>query len=266
MELTETCMSPALTSGLCSAFSYNQQALSLDFLELLQRFVPTEHEMKLIQDFLSEGRTLDELSEEERFMVHFGRIPRVSDRIRTLTFMGNFPQTVQIIRLVSPGQTGSSWSHFDLELKQNLFQQLNAVIAASVSIRSSQKLKKVLEVNHTRPKQLIDKNVIIEMVTSCFLFEPQLILAFGNYMNSSKRGSAFGFRLQSLDVVRTESFPVKGSFLQTFGLMVRFLPALLTPPGSCWTPSRRTAGRRCCTSSSEPSRTNTRSCRTSTAS
>lgn len=63
--------------------------------------------MKLIQNFLAEGRSLDELSEEDCFMVRFGRIPGVSDRIRTLTFMGNFPQTVQIIRPVSLGQTGS---------------------------------------------------------------------------------------------------------------------------------------------------------------
>ncbi|MEQ2177421.1 hypothetical protein GOODEAATRI_003404 [Goodea atripinnis] len=30
----------------------------------------------------------------------------------------------------------------------------------------------------------------------------QIVLAFGNYMNSSKRGAAYGFRLQSLDLVR----------------------------------------------------------------
>ena len=29
----------------------------------------------------------------------------------------------------------------------------------------------------------------------------QIVLAFGNYMNSSKRGAAYGFRLQSLDLV-----------------------------------------------------------------
>lgn len=50
---------------------------------------------------------------------------------------------------------------------------MDAVIAASKSVVSSDHLKKVLEV----------------------------ILAFGNYMNSSKRGGAFGFKLQSLDVV-----------------------------------------------------------------
>uniref|UniRef100_A0A8C2J0F3 Formin-like 2a n=1 Tax=Cyprinus carpio TaxID=7962 RepID=A0A8C2J0F3_CYPCA len=54
-----------------------------------------------------------------------------------------------------------------------LMCQLHAVIAASVSIKSSQKLKKILEI----------------------------ILALGNYMNSGKRGAVYGFKLQSLDLL-----------------------------------------------------------------
>lgn len=30
----------------------------------------------------------------------------------------------------------------------------------------------------------------------------QIILALGNYMNSSKRGAVYGFKLQSLDLVK----------------------------------------------------------------
>lgn len=134
----------------CAIETYNQKALSLDFLELLERFIPTEYEMKLIQDYECEGRALDELSEEDRFMVRFSKIPRLAQRISTLTFMGNFTDSVQLIQ-----------------------PQLDSVIAASMSIKSSAKLKKILEI----------------------------ILAFGNYMNSSKRGAAYGFRLQSLDLL-----------------------------------------------------------------
>uniref|UniRef100_A0A8C6VZU6 Formin-like 1 n=1 Tax=Nothobranchius furzeri TaxID=105023 RepID=A0A8C6VZU6_NOTFU len=138
-------------SDICSAIeTYNQEALSLDFLELLERFVPTEYEMRLIQNYEAAGRPLDELSEEERFMVRFSKIPQLPQRINILTFMGNFPQSIQLLQ-----------------------PQLNAIIAASMSIRSSSKLKKILEI----------------------------ILAFGNYMNSSKRGPAYGFRLQSLDLL-----------------------------------------------------------------
>uniref|UniRef100_A0A8C2DW67 Formin-like 1a n=1 Tax=Cyprinus carpio TaxID=7962 RepID=A0A8C2DW67_CYPCA len=141
-------MSP---NDICTAIErYDQQSLSLDFLELLERFIPSEFEMKLLQNYEKEGRPLEDLSDEDRFMVRFGKIPRLAQRINTLTFMGNFPESMK-----------------------RLQPQLDAIIAASVSLKSSSKLKKMLEI----------------------------ILAFGNYMNSSKRGAAYGFRLQSLDLL-----------------------------------------------------------------
>ncbi|XP_066220003.1 formin-like protein 1 isoform X2 [Saccopteryx leptura] len=136
---------------ICQAIeTYDLQALGLDFLELLTRFLPTEYERSLIARFEQEQRPMEELSEEDRFMLRFSRIPRLSERMATLTFLGNFPDTVQL-----------------------LMPQLNAVIAASMSIKSSDKLRQILEI----------------------------VLAFGNYMNSSKRGAAYGFRLQSLDAL-----------------------------------------------------------------
>jgi hypothetical protein len=51
--------------------------------------------------------------------------------------------------------------------------QIDAVIAASKSLIASDSFKKILEV----------------------------ILAFGNYINSSKRGGVYGFKLQSLDIL-----------------------------------------------------------------
>ncbi|KAF6723959.1 Formin-like protein 1 [Oryzias melastigma] len=106
--------------------------------------------MKLLANYEKEGRPLDELTNEDQFILHFGKIPRLNQRINTLTFMGNFPDTVK-----------------------RLQPQLNSIISASMSIKSSAKLKKILEI----------------------------VLAFGNYMNSSKRGAAYGFRLQSLDLL-----------------------------------------------------------------
>lgn len=74
-------------------------------MELLERFIPTDYERKLIQDFEHEGRAPDELSEEDRFMMRFGKIPRLSQRISTLTFMGNFPESVQLIQPVRSHHT-----------------------------------------------------------------------------------------------------------------------------------------------------------------
>ncbi|KAI5097155.1 formin-like protein 1, partial [Silurus meridionalis] len=148
ITLRKAGMSPA---DICTAIqNYDQQALSLDFLELLERFIPSDYETKLLQNYVKEGRPLEDLSEEDRFMMSFSKIPRLAQRISTLTFMGNFSDMVK-----------------------RLQPQLNSVIAASISLKSSTKLKKILEI----------------------------ILAFGNYMNSSKRGAAYGFRLQSLDLL-----------------------------------------------------------------
>uniref|UniRef100_A0A3Q2ZJ46 Formin like 1 n=1 Tax=Hippocampus comes TaxID=109280 RepID=A0A3Q2ZJ46_HIPCM len=137
-------------SQICTAIEYDQQSLSIDFLELLEHFIPSDFEIKLLINYENDGRPLEDLTDEDRFILRFGKIPRLSQRINTLTFMGNFPESVK-----------------------RLQPQINSIIAASMSIKSSAKLKKILEI----------------------------VLAFGNYMNSSKRGAAYGFRLQSLDLL-----------------------------------------------------------------
>lgn len=83
---------------------YDLQALGLDFLELLTRFLPTEYERSLIARFEREQRPMEELSEEDRFMLRFSRIPRLPERMATLTFLGNFPDTVQLLMPVWAGQ------------------------------------------------------------------------------------------------------------------------------------------------------------------
>uniref|UniRef100_A0A8C6IVG8 Uncharacterized protein n=1 Tax=Melopsittacus undulatus TaxID=13146 RepID=A0A8C6IVG8_MELUD len=136
---------------ICTAIeTYDQQALSLDFLELLLRFLPTEHERTLIGKFEQEQQPPEELSDEDQFMIRFSKIPRLAERMNIMIFLGNFSDTAQL-----------------------LMPQLNAIIAASMSLKSSSKLRNILEI----------------------------VLAFGNYMNSSKRGAAYGFRLQSLDAL-----------------------------------------------------------------
>jgi len=69
---------------------------------------------------------------------------------------------------------------------KNLQPQINAVSSASLSIKQSKKLKKILEV----------------------------VLAFGNYMNSSKRGPVYGFKLQSLEsLLETKTHDKKQTLL-----------------------------------------------------
>lgn len=50
-------------------------------------------------------------------------------------------------------------------------------------------------------------HIISLMLLPACVFAVKIILAFWNYMNSSKRGSAYGFCLQSLDLVRKTNQP-----------------------------------------------------------
>uniref|UniRef100_A0A8C3RZZ6 Formin like 1 n=1 Tax=Chelydra serpentina TaxID=8475 RepID=A0A8C3RZZ6_CHESE len=110
--------------SICKAIqTFDLQSLSLDFLELLQRFLPTEYELTLIRKYEKEQRPLEELSDEDVFMIKFSQIPRLAERMNIMTFLGNFSDTAQL-----------------------LMPQLNAIIAASMSIKSSTKLRNILEV------------------------------------------------------------------------------------------------------------------------
>ncbi|KAG7466951.1 hypothetical protein MATL_G00147870 [Megalops atlanticus] len=136
---------------ICKAIQmFDLRTLPVDFVECLMRFMPTENEVKVLRQYERERKPLESLTDEDRFMLHFSKIERLMQKMTIMAFVGNFAESVQM-----------------------LTPQLHAIIAASVSIKSSQKLKKILEI----------------------------ILALGNYMNSSKRGAVYGFKLQSLDLL-----------------------------------------------------------------
>ncbi|XP_026515400.1 formin-like protein 3 isoform X2 [Terrapene carolina triunguis] len=150
---------------------FDLQTLPVDFVECLMRFLPTEAEVKLLRQYEKERKPLEELADEDRFMLHFSKVERLAQRMGIMAFLGNFHENLQM-----------------------LTPQLNAVIAASASVKASQKLKHVLEI----------------------------ILALGNYMNSSKRGCVYGFKLQSLDLLLdTKSTDRKLTLLHFIALTVR---------------------------------------------
>uniref|UniRef100_A0A7M4E0J1 Formin like 3 n=1 Tax=Crocodylus porosus TaxID=8502 RepID=A0A7M4E0J1_CROPO len=157
---------------ICRAIlTFDLQALPVDLVECLLRFLPTEAEAKLLRQYERERKALDELADEDRFMLHFSKVERLPQRMAAMAFLGNFTDSLQM-----------------------LTPQLNAIIAASASVKSSQKLKQMLEI----------------------------ILALGNYMNSSKRGAVYGFKLQSLDLLLdTKSTDRKMTLLHFIALTVR---------------------------------------------
>ncbi|KAG7471890.1 hypothetical protein MATL_G00102850 [Megalops atlanticus] len=160
------------TEEICKAIqTFDLKALPVDFVECLTRFLPTEAEVKALRQYERERRPPEQLAEEDRFMLHFSKIERLTQRMTIITFVGNFTDNVSM-----------------------LTPQLNAIIAASASVKSSPKLKRMLEI----------------------------ILALGNYMNSSKRGSVYGFKLQSLDLLLdTKSTDRKMTLLHYIALIVK---------------------------------------------
>uniref|UniRef100_A0A8C9MDR5 Formin like 3 n=1 Tax=Panthera tigris altaica TaxID=74533 RepID=A0A8C9MDR5_PANTA len=157
---------------ICRAIhTFDLQTLPVDFVECLMRFLPTEAEVKLLRQEERERQPLEELAAEDRFMLLFSKVERLTQRMAGMAFLGNFQDNLQM-----------------------LTPQLNAIIAASASVKSSQKLKQMLEI----------------------------ILALGNYMNSSKRGAVYGFKLQSLDLLLdTKSTDRKMTLLHFIALTVK---------------------------------------------
>ncbi|KAM9760316.1 formin-like protein 3 isoform 5-T5 [Dama dama] len=157
---------------ICRAIhTFDLQTLPVDFVECLMRFLPTEAEVKLLRQYERERQPLEELTAEDRFMLLFSKVERLTQRMAGMAFLGNFQDNLQM-----------------------LTPQLNAIIAASASVKSSQKLKQMLEI----------------------------ILALGNYMNSSKRGAVYGFKLQSLDLLLdTKSTDRKMTLLHFIALTVK---------------------------------------------
>uniref|UniRef100_A0A8C3KPW6 Formin like 3 n=1 Tax=Calidris pygmaea TaxID=425635 RepID=A0A8C3KPW6_9CHAR len=150
---------------------FDLATLPVDFVECLMRFLPTEAEAKALRQYERERKPLEELADEDRFMLQFSKVERLPQRMAIMAFLGNFAENLQM-----------------------LTPQLNAIIAASASVKSSQKLKRMLEI----------------------------ILALGNYMNSSKRGAVYGFKLQSLDLLLdTKSTDRKMTLLHFIALTVR---------------------------------------------
>lgn len=159
---------------------FDLKALPVDFVECLMRFLPTESEVKVLRQYERERRPLDQLAEEDRFMLFFSKIERLTQRMNIITFVGNFSDNISM-----------------------LTPQLNAIIAASGSVKSAPKLKRMLEVRSVHLFSLSAAFILFMHIIYILVVYLQIILALGNYMNSSKRGCVYGFKLQSLDLVST---------------------------------------------------------------
>ncbi|SPP76104.1 formin-like protein isoform X2 [Drosophila guanche] len=145
--------------------------LSLENVELLQKMVPTDVEIKAYKEYIIARKDPQLLTEEDRFMLQLSRVERISFKLSIMNYMGNF---IDSVHLISP--------------------QVQSIAGASNSLKQSRKFRAVLEI----------------------------VLAFGNYLNSNKRGPAYGFKLQSLDtLIDTKSTDKRSSLLHYIVATIR---------------------------------------------
>ncbi|TMW51563.1 hypothetical protein DOY81_003350 [Sarcophaga bullata] len=151
--------------------SLDLKKLSLENVELLQKMIPTDVEVKSYKEYIIERKDQNLLTEEDKFMLQLSKVERISSKLAIMNYMGNF---FDCLHLICP--------------------QIQAITTASSSLKQSRKFKAVLEI----------------------------VLAFGNYLNSSKRGPAYGFKLQSLDtLIDTKSTDKRTSLLHYIVATIR---------------------------------------------
>lgn len=150
--------------------------LSLENVELMQKMVPTDAEVKLFKEYTAEKKDINLLTEEDKFVLQLSRVERIASKLSIMSYMGNFFESLHRVGPVSV--LCERGFNILSQLNNTIFslsvlQQVYHINKASSSVKTSRKFKDVLEI----------------------------VLAFGNYLNSSKRGPAYGFKLQSLDTL-----------------------------------------------------------------
>lgn len=155
--------------------------LSLENVEIMQKMTPNEAEIKEYKEYVMEKKDINQLTDEDKFMLQLTKVERISAKLSIMNYMGNFFDSMHLISPVSRSIVPIicvllphlPYASYFYSIRTFELQQIAAIIGASNSVKSSKKFRSVLEV----------------------------VLAFGNYLNSSKRGPAYGFKLQSLDTL-----------------------------------------------------------------
>jgi len=68
------------------------------------RFLPTENEVKVLRLYERERKPIENLSDEDRFMMQFSKIERLMQKMTIMAFIGNFAESIQMLTPVSGTQ------------------------------------------------------------------------------------------------------------------------------------------------------------------
>ncbi|KAJ4707783.1 Formin-like protein [Melia azedarach] len=144
-EIMLTKVKIPLPDLMSSVLALDDSAMDVDQVDNLIKFCPTKEEMELLKNYKGDKENLGKC---EQFFLELMKVPRVESKLRVFSFKMQFHSQVSDLR-----------------------KSLNIINSASEEVRSSVKLKRIM----------------------------QTILSLGNALNhGTARGAAVGFRLDSL--------------------------------------------------------------------
>ena len=154
------------------------EQLTLDSIEILMRMVPTAQEIQSYREYGAQGKSLEALTDEDRFLCLMGKIDRLEQKVKIMFYMKNLDlSSLNHANSLSSSHSISSSNTDSADLLASTRSKIESVETASRSLRTSEGIRTLLE----------------------------YILVFGNYLNSSSRSlaaaPAYGFKLQALDMV-----------------------------------------------------------------
>lgn len=81
--------------------NFDLKVLSVENVELLQKMIPTEQEVKLFKDFVIEKKNVALLTEEDKFILSLTKVERLASKLSIMNYMGNFFDSLHLISPVS---------------------------------------------------------------------------------------------------------------------------------------------------------------------
>lgn len=71
--------------------------ISLENVEILQKMIPTELELKAYKEYIIEKKDPNLLTDEDKFIMHLAKIELISLKLVIMNYMGNFFDSVHLI-------------------------------------------------------------------------------------------------------------------------------------------------------------------------
>lgn len=77
--------------------NFDLKQLSLENVEILQKMIPTDQEIKAYKEYVSEKKEISLLTEEDKFVMHLTKVERISSKLSIMSYMGNFFDSLHLI-------------------------------------------------------------------------------------------------------------------------------------------------------------------------